>query len=378
MSATSSESSPVGVPDAVLALQLDLAGAWSRVLARAGMPGVDGVAVGSFCHRAAEHMSGLHGELASGTYRPLPLRLALLGKKHGGVRCLLVPSVRDRVVQTALAGWLSSRWNTEFDAASYAYRPGLGVHDALRALVSLRDRGYHWMLDADIRSFFDSIPHGRLIESVTKALPGAKGLIGWIDQVVGGVVWDGQGLSKVAVGVPQGSPLSPILANFFLDGFDKHLRAEGFALVRYADDFLVLASSPIDLARARSIVEEQLSGLGLALNIEKTRMTMFGEPLRFLGADVRGDGVWLPLPVSRPKAPSVFVAAPMPRALLRAYATRAWPVTRQFSVADYREWARHEPRAADRLDRERGAKALDDTHGPSRLSALNILKRGRP
>jgi group II intron reverse transcriptase/maturase len=307
-------------PSRVLAAQLDLRGAWARVLEKGGMPGVDGVSVSRFARAAEAALSVLQSRLARGDYRPLPLRLAELEKKSGGRRVLLVPAVVDRVVQSAVAGWLGTRWNPGFDQNSYAYRPGRGVHDALRALADLRDRGFRWVLDADISGFFDSIDHGRLLALVASRLGSRSPMLGWIRDWLDAAVWDGRDLARLAHGVPQGSPLSPLLANLFLDPFDRRLREAGAAFIRYADDFVVLARTPFDLAGARVIVERALGELGLSLNEEKTGTTSFERRFRFLGAEVRADAILVPLDRPKTKSPPVFVAPTMPPALRRAYA----------------------------------------------------------
>ena len=174
----------------------------------------------------------LEQRLASGEYRPLPLRMAEMEKNHGGRRLLLVPSVRDRIAQTAVASWLGTRWNAEFDSASFAYRPGLGVHAALRYLRELHESGFRWVFDADIRSCFDSIPHDRLFERLNAWLGAGSPLGTWIRNWVTASVWDGADVCRLTCGIPHGSPLSPLLANFFLNTFDRLLRAEGVKFIR--------------------------------------------------------------------------------------------------------------------------------------------------
>jgi retron-type reverse transcriptase len=144
------------VPARLLAAQFDLLGAWQRVSEKSGMPGVDGVSVRRFGLNHQAWLRALQARLAGDRYRACPLRLAELEKKSGGQRLLLVPTVADRIVQAAVTQWLTRRWNAAFDPASFGYRPGLGVHDALRAIAALRDRGFRWVLDADIRSFLDA------------------------------------------------------------------------------------------------------------------------------------------------------------------------------------------------------------------------------
>jgi group II intron reverse transcriptase/maturase len=307
-------------PPHVLAGQLNYAGAWDRVLGKAGMAGVDGVSVRRFERSAAVFLRGLQSRLAGERYLPLPLRMAELEKKTGGaLRLLLVPTIADRVAQSAVAAWLGSHWNSSFDASSFAYRPGFGVHDALRRVAELRNQGFRWVLDADIRSFFDSIPHSLLLDKLERWLGAGSPMLGWLRSWLAAAVWDGEQLSRVTCGVPQGSPLSPILANFYLHEFDIRLRTARIHLVRYADDFLVLARTPFELDEHRKAVEQVLADLRLSLSAEKTRTTTFEQYFRFLGAEIQGDNILLPFEkMKTPKVP-FYVAPVMPPALLRAY-----------------------------------------------------------
>lgn len=317
-------------PARVLALQLNLQAAWERVSAKRGMPGADGLTVGQFERSASLYLRVLEARLAGNRYAPLPLRLAELEKKKrntpsGGpppeapLRLLLVPCVSDRIAQTAVAQWLAARWNPLFDPDSYAYRAGMGVQDVLRRLITLRDSGYRWLLDGDIQSFFDSIDHSILFRKLEASLTAESPMLSWIRSWVNAAVWDGDTVSRVTRGVPQGSPLSPILANFYLHSFDRELRSAGIPFVRYADDFLLLGRTPFDIASAREVVERILASLDLALNVSKTRTTSFDSGLRFLGAEIRGEQIFLPFgKIKTPKAP-VFVAPVMAPALLRAW-----------------------------------------------------------
>ncbi len=306
-------------PARILAGQLDYAGAWERVLAKAGMPGVDGISVRRFTLSAAVSLRALQSRLAGERYLASPLRMAELEKKSGALRLLLVATVADRVAQSAVANWLGSHWNSSFDASSFAYRPGFGVHDALRRVAELRTQGFRWVLDADISSFFDSIPHPLLLSKLERWLGSGSPMLGWLRSWLAGAVWDGEQLTCVTCGVPQGSPLSPILANFYLHEFDVRLRAAKIHLVRYADDFLVLARSPFELDEHRKTVEQALGDLQLSLSAEKTRTTTFDQYFRFLGAEIQGNNILLPFEkMKMPKAPC-YVAPVMPPALLRAY-----------------------------------------------------------
>jgi group II intron reverse transcriptase/maturase len=308
------------LPPHVLAAQLDVRAAWDRVRQNRGMAGADGTSIAAFSRSAPASLAAIERELAASTCRPWPLRLVHAKKPTGAGRILLVPSVRDRIGQTAVAMWLNGRIDAHLDPASFAYRPARGVRDALRALAAHRDAGYRHVLDADVRGCFDAVQHHVLLGTLARWLGGDSPLLTWIAAWVATPVWDGEALRSRKHGLPQGSPISPLLANIVLHPLDRHIRASGAALVRYADDFVVLARNPMDLADASRLVADALSDLGFTLNPEKTRRTTFDEGFRFLGADVRGGRIWLPID-SRPAGRRGVVEAvpPMPLALRRAW-----------------------------------------------------------
>ena len=249
--------------------------AFLRVRANDGGPGADGVTLAAFDRSRAERLGALSAALATGVYRPGPLRRVTLRKSDGGARLLAIPCVADRVVQTAwlfaLAPLLESRMHT----TSYAYRSGRGVVDALAAARGHVSAGRPYVAKIDIRRFFDNVPHGRLFAE----------LPGWVDDkrfLTLAQAWardaapDGRGL-------PQGSPLSPALANVFLDPIDRAMAAEGLVIVRYADDVAAFCRSAAEARAALIRVGELLSNRGLDINMEKSRVAHAREGIRLLG-----------------------------------------------------------------------------------------------
>jgi group II intron reverse transcriptase/maturase len=357
------------VPARVLAAELDLTTAADRVCAKLGMAGVDGISVSRFRRAGGAALRGLQSRLARQAYLPLPLRVAEVEKKKSqGVlkrRLLLVPTVSDRIAQTAAALWLGVRWNPGLDAASFAYRPGLGVANALRVLAELRERGYRWILDADIRSFFDSISHDILVDKLRQSLGETSPMLVWLRAWITAAVWDGADVRRLCRGVPQGSPLSPLLANFYLDSFDRQLRSAGIHLIRYADDFLVAARTPFELADHRSIVEEGLASLRLSLAPEKTRTVNFEQGFRFLGAEICGDSILLPFEKKKTPLRQVYLAPVMPPALLRAFRAGHMAASMPFF------WSTPPPV----LPRPARRDPLACLRGPSAQATLDRLRR---
>jgi CRISPR-associated protein Cas1 len=219
--------------------------------------------------------------LREGSYRPGPLRHAAIPKANGGQRALTIPCVRDRVAQSAVAQVLTPRLDEEMEDASFGYRPGRGVADAVARVELLRRQGFVWTLDADIDDFFDTIPIdplvARLLESVSEG-PLVELIALWLEHA-----------AVRGRGVAQGSPLSPLLANLYLDGLDETMSAGGVRIVRYADDFVVLAKDRPAVESARGRVATLLARHGLALDPDKTHVRNYDDTLRFLGhAFIRG------------------------------------------------------------------------------------------
>ena len=183
--------------------------------------------------------------------------------------------MRDRVVQSSVALLLTPLLDREFEEASYGYRPGRSVKQAVEKVRRMRAEGFIWTVDADIQGYFDNISHEKLVarflRSVTES-PLVELVSLWIET--------GSGSGR---GLPQGSPLSPLLANLYLDDLDEALSSKGLRLVRFADDFVVLSKDRLGAEQALARVEKLLTGFGLTLNREKTRIRSFDNSLRFLG-----------------------------------------------------------------------------------------------
>jgi CRISPR-associated protein Cas1 len=256
--------------------------AWEKVAAKNGCAGVDRESVAHFAKNSEAYLSQLRRSLASGYYHPMPLRQLFIPKKAGGWRELGVPTVRDRIVQNALLNILHPLLEPQFEACSFAYRPGRSHLSAVRQIAHWRDRGYEWVLDADVVRYFENILWQRLLDELAERLnaPEVQSLISdWLS--VG--VLSKEGLIFPQKGIAQGSAISPILANVYLDDFDEIVTATGLKLVRYADDFVVMSRSQKRIVEAKEEVSELMSGMGLQLHPDKTRIVDFDHGFRFLG-----------------------------------------------------------------------------------------------
>lgn len=321
-------------------LASELADAFERVQENEGCAGVDGVTVERFASNAPRNCTELCQQVANSSYRALPLLRIIIEKGLGrtGTRTLLVPAVRDRVLQSAVARRLSRSYEEEFLDSSYAYRPGRGVDRAIARVRMLRDLGYWHVVDADIRGFFDSVDFATL-ESHLAAAREPTWILDLVSQWIRAPAWDGRRLRHRTKGLPQGSPISPLLANFYLTPLDLALSTRDNKLVRYADDFLVLAQTAFNAEQALELIRKELARLRLNLNAEKTRLTSFDLGVRFLGALFTKDEIWIPWK-NQPKAQGriVHFAQRMPEPRLQKYRTSLTetPLTRGLRNAGLR------------------------------------------
>lgn len=292
---------PLGPPPAAddllerLLTRATLYRAFQRVWENGGCRGSDGVTVGDFRDRLEWELDSIEGSLLGRRYHPLPLLRFPVPKASGtGERHLSVPTVRDRVVQSAVYLVTCEIFEAEFEDSSFAYRKGRSVRNAVDRIRDLRDDGFRWVVDADIEGFFDRIPHAPLLERLAALSlpPYLQHLFRlWIEAEV----YDGLSVRRLDRGIPQGSVVSPMLANLYLDRLDEELAAAGLAAVRYADDFVLLCRDEARAAAALEVTDDLLEALDLDLNRAKTEVLSFEAGFKFLGALFVGDSVFLPL-----------------------------------------------------------------------------------
>lgn len=258
--------------------------AFNNVKQNRGAAGVDKESIQMFEQHLEANLQKLKRDVKSGHYDPQPLRRKFIPKGGGRFRPLGIPTVRDRIVQEVLRLLLEPIFEPLFHEASYGFRPGRNCHQAIEQALDLH-RSYKVVLDADIKGFFDNIPHERIMEAVADEV--ADGNV--LDLIEGflraGVMEDGN-LKPTTVGTPQGGVISPLLANAVLNHLDWTLHEAGYHFVRYADDFVVLCRSRKQANEAQAFVEHILDALGLDLNTAKTEITTFQKGYTFLGFDI--------------------------------------------------------------------------------------------
>jgi RNA-directed DNA polymerase len=266
-----------------------LALAWIRVRANKGAAGVDGQSIERFAAKADFYLAELSAALQEGTYRPQAVKRVDIPKGDGRTRPLGIPTVKDRIVQQAVRLVIEPIFEVEFAEGSYGFRPGRGCHDALREVDRLIKEGFTHVVDADLASYFDTIPHDRLVARLEERVIDGQVLDlirGWLqaDILKGLERWTPTG------GTPQGCVLSPLLANIYLDRLDKLMAARGLRMVRYADDFVVLCKSREDADAALDAVRAWVTANGLTLHATKTHVGGRVEDARFQHDRVPGQG----------------------------------------------------------------------------------------
>lgn len=255
----------------------NLAKAFQSVAANRGAPGIDCVTIKDFERHLEHNLDKLSERLARETYEPLPVKRVLIDKPDGkGKRPLGVPAVRDRVVQKALCNVIQPIFEIGFSPDSYGFRPGMGCKDALRQVQAELRSGKRYVLDADIKSFFDSIDHELLMSLVERNISDGRTL-SLIRQFLEQNVFDGQERWTPEEGTPQGGVLSPLLANIFLDELDWLVPAEGVRMIRYADDFVVLCDSPEKAKAALDKIRKWCGEWKLTLHPDKTKIVDLSE-----------------------------------------------------------------------------------------------------
>jgi group II intron reverse transcriptase/maturase len=279
----------------------NLAKAWEKVRQNKGCAGVDRRTIQHFEKYADRLLSALHEQLKSGTYSTQAIRRVWIPKADGRKRPLGIPTVADRVVQQAVLNVLAPIFERKFMESSHGFRPERSTHTALREIWKLLKGGSRWIVDADIKGYFDTIPHERLLDFVAEEVADGKVLC-LIRQFLSAKVMEETGLKDVELGTPQGGVISPLLANIYLHYFDEKMDAQGYKVIRYADDFVVLCRTEQKARDALSRVKEILEGeLALTVHPEKTKVTHVSKGFEFLGYLIR----WQRSLYARPREKSV-------------------------------------------------------------------------
>jgi RNA-directed DNA polymerase len=268
--------------------------AWLSVKKNQGSGGIDGVSIAMFEKNVSMNLREIQRLLQQGRYKPDPVRRHFIEKENGKLRPLGIPTIRDRVCQQAVRQIIEPIFEQDFYYYSFGFRPGYSAHQAINTIRRAKRGGYDYVVDLDIMSFFDEIPHEILMEKVRERITDGKVLTlirGWL---TAGVMEDDQ-FHETVVGSPQGGVISPLLANIYLNHFDWGMKERGFAVVRYADDAVILCKTKERAEEAYRTAKTILEGeLQLRMHPEKTKVVHFDEGFRFLGFDFWKEYLILP------------------------------------------------------------------------------------
>jgi group II intron reverse transcriptase/maturase len=278
----------------------NLAVAWEKVKRNRGAGGIDGVDVAAFEADLEGNLERLHVELKEGTYAPQPVLQHLIPKagKPGEFRALGIPTIYDRVCQQAILNRLEPIFEPIFDDANFGYRSGRSTKDALKKIWRELDAGNEWVVDADLRDFFGSVDHDKLLTLVNQRVADGR-VLGLIKQILeAGCVANGA-RRATEEGVPQGGVISPLMSNILLTPFDRDMRRKGFRVTRYADDWVVTCQSRREAQAALAAAERILEQLGVTLHVGKTRIVHVRQGFEFLGYKLKRGQRSLRLPAEK-------------------------------------------------------------------------------
>jgi len=304
--------------------------AWERVRANQGSGGVDGESIQAFGEQLEERLDQLHQELQTNTYKPQPVRQKRIPKsgKPGEYRILGIPTVYDRVCQQALVNRLEPIFEPVFDEANFGYRQGRSTKDALRKVWKEIQQGREWIVDADLKDFFGSVDHEKLLTLVAQRVADGRVLRLVRSFLTAGSYGEGR-LFPTERGTPQGGVISPLLSNILLTPFDKEMRRKGYQLTRYADDWVITCRTPAEARAALRAATKVLETLDVRINPQKTRIVHVRHGFEFLGFKIKR-GKQLRLPASKIRSGA------------RPGGLYAYP--REKSVRHFREQIRHKTR----------------------------------
>jgi RNA-directed DNA polymerase len=251
----------------------NLQSAFNQVWRNGGSAGIDGQSIRQFEAKEEQQLQQLSQELQKRSYRPAAVKRVWIPKPGSTEkRPLGIPVVRDRVVQTALRNVIEPIFERDFAEHSYGFRPRRGAKEALRRVEELLNKAHHWVVDADIKGYFDSIPHSKLMAKVAAKISDGRILELTESYLKAGLMEQSKGWEATEQGTPQGGVVSPLLANIYLDELDWLIANAGMEMVRYADDFVVLCRTQEEAQRALELIRHWMQQAQLQLHPQKTKI----------------------------------------------------------------------------------------------------------
>ena len=264
--------------------------AFKAVKKNRGCAGIDKVSIKMFESNLDENLISLMRDLKTGTYEAMPLKRRHIPKGKDKTRPLGIPAVRCRVAQEVIRRLINPVFEKRFHNNSFGFRNGRNCHQAVERVIDFARQGYRYVVDVDIKGFFDNIPHNLIKESVATKIADGN-ILRTIEKFLNSGVMEEGKLTPTTKGTPQGGVISPLLSNIALDHLDWHLEKQGFIFVRYADDFVILCKTRPEAERALEIVRVFLKEMGLEDSPEKTKICHFSEGFDFLGFTFKNHSV---------------------------------------------------------------------------------------
>jgi len=333
--------------------------AWERVKANQGAGGVDGESIEAFGEQLDERLDHLHEALRTDRYTPHPVKQARIPKagKPGEHRTLGIPTIYDRVCQQAVLNRLEPIFEPVFDDANFGYRRGRSTKDALRKVWKELEAGGEWIVDADLKDFFGSVEHEKLLALVAQRVSDGRVLRLIEAMLTAGSYGEGR-LFPTERGTPQGGVVSPLLSNILLTPFDWEMRSKGYQLTRYADDWVITCTSAAEARAALEAANRILKTLGVTINPRKTRIVHVRHGFEFLGYKIKRGSRPMRLPTSKIRSgaqPGALYAYPREKSIrhfkeqIRRLTRRKAPLNTQELIAQVnpvvRGWGQYFKRA---------------------------------
>lgn len=264
--------------------------AFKAVKKNRGAAGIDKMTISMYEKNLSENLTSLMRELKQGLYQPVPLRRVHIPKGDGKTRPLGIPTVKCRIAQEVIRRLINSTFESRFHDNSFGFRTGRNCHQAVERVLQYAEQGYRYVVDVDIKGFFDNIPHDLIMNSVAARIADGN-ILNLIEKLLNSGVMEEGKIKPTTKGTPQGGVISPLLANIALDHLDWFLEGHGFNFVRYADDFVILCKTENEAKKALELVQKFLDGIKLETSPEKTKISHFSKGFDFLGFSIKKSSI---------------------------------------------------------------------------------------
>lgn len=260
--------------------------AFKAVKKNRGAAGIDKMTISIYEKNLSNNLLSLMRELKKGTYQPAPLRRVYIPKGDGKLRPLGIPTIKCRIAQEVIRRLINSIFESRFHDNSFGFRMGRNCHQAVERLLQHAEHGHRYVVDVDIKGFFDNIPHNLIMNSIASRIADGN-ILNLIEKLLNSGVMEEGKIIPTLKGTPQGGVISPLLANITLDHLDWFLDEHGLKFVRYADDFVILCKSETEAKKALELVQNFLNGMKLETSPEKTKVSHFSKGFDFLGFSIK-------------------------------------------------------------------------------------------